>query len=180
MLNTKVWRPQMERLHPYHSLSLGKADNWRNVSSHKERKDTKWISETKCIFDYLLSLPLKLKARLKDVQFIFYFFIALLFCLLCITYIFVLSFVTINNFIWINTLLLTSETVNCIGSFLHILLPITFDRHLVLKPGEVLMLYPNAVFFNIQRNIQSTSLFYPARLLLTTTHNVGWNTLSQN
>lgn len=85
----------MQSFHPYNGLSLGKADNLyicslEEIYLHKERKDIKRISETKCEFGYL-SLMLKPKARLKDAQCIFWFFIAMIFYLFCIIYIFVLS-----------------------------------------------------------------------------------------
>lgn len=60
------------------------------IYPNKERKDIKCISETKCTFGYLLSLPLKLKAKLKNVQFIFCILIALFSYWVCIIYIFVL------------------------------------------------------------------------------------------
>lgn len=83
----------------------------------------KCISETKCTSGYLLSLQLKLKARLKDVDFIFSIFIALSFYLLFIIHIFCAvlcdHLASISIFIWINILPFISETVNCIGcSFL--------------------------------------------------------------
>lgn len=155
MLNTKMWRPEMESFHPHQRFSLGKVGNWyiwslEEIYPNKERKDIKCISETKCTFCYLLLLPLKLKAGLKDVQFVFFVFIALFFYLPCITYSFCAvlcdHLAYIDIFIWINLLLFISETVNSIGySFLQILLLITCDRHSVFKPGEllyyILMLY---------------------------------------
>lgn len=184
----RIWRPYTQSFHPYNGLSLGKADNWyicslEEIYLHKERKDIKWISETKCTFGYLLSLMLKPKARLKDAQFIFWFFIAMIFYLFCIIHIFVLSCLCdhlayINIFFWINILLFISEVVNCTGySFLHALVLITW---IGISSIKLVGFITFVCILNIQRNIQRKSLFYPARLLSTTTHNVGWNICSKN
>lgn len=129
-------------------------------------KDMKCISETKCTFVYLLSLPLKLKARLKDAQFIFWIFIALSLYLLCIIYfVFVLfclcgHLASISILIWINILPFISETVNCIGcSFLYLSLLIICDRHSILKHGELLILCPNAVFLIIKGTFKGQACF---------------------
>ena len=117
-----------------------------------ERNDIKCISETKCTFGYLLSFMLKPKARLKDAQFIFCFFIAMFFYLFCILHIFVLLCLCnhhayVNIFFWINILLFISETVNCMGySSLHVLLLITCDRHQANKTGGFPMLYLSLIF----------------------------------
>lgn len=154
------WIPKCEgqrwKVSIHTKLSLGKVGNWyiwslEETYLNKERKDIQCVSETTCTFGYLFSLPLKIKAGLKDVQFVFCVFIALFFYLICVTYIFCAvlcdHLACINIFFWINIFLFISKTVNYIGySFLQILLLITCDRHSVFKPGELLILYPNAVF----------------------------------
>lgn len=171
MLNTKMWRPEMESFHPHQRFSLGKVGNWyiwslEEIYPNKERKDIKCISETKCTFCYLLLLPLKLKAGLKDVQFVFCVFIALFFYLPCITYSFCAvlcdHLAYIDIFIWINLHQFISETVNSIGySFLQILLLITCDRHSVFKPSELLILHPNAVFLIFKGTFKGQACFIP-------------------
>lgn len=105
----------------------------------KEWKDIKYTSETKmhARLPGTLSLMWKPKTKLKDMHFIFCFFIVVFFYLLCILYIFmllchaVLSWLVFISvfFFWVNTLLLISEIVNCKGyRFQHILLLVMCNK----------------------------------------------------
>lgn len=150
------WRPEMESFHPYQRLSLGKADDWYICSleetyPNKELKDIRWISETMHIWLLVItSIEAKSQVKRDKVCILHLYCSAFLFALYNIYFLLFclcdhLAYISI--FIWINILLFISETVNCIVySFLHILLLITCDSHSVFKPGELLILYPNAVF----------------------------------